>query len=134
MSGVDAKQMLKDYQYEEMVPGDGMWFRKNGRASFGYEITAVNALTSGNNDEFDEEMANDRVRDDYEKTPRYTTPIATDKQVSSVISQWNRAKSRNKRAEAIKAVRELKSSVVLTPAQSKRLAEIEAQIEDYLRP
>lgn len=41
MTGADAKIMLKDYQYEELVPGDGMWLRKGGRASFAYYVEEV---------------------------------------------------------------------------------------------
>lgn len=41
MTGADAKQMLKDYQYEELVPGDGMWYRKGGRVAFGYSVEEV---------------------------------------------------------------------------------------------
>jgi len=37
MSGKDAKSILKDCKYEEMVPGDGMWY-KRGVSTYGYTL------------------------------------------------------------------------------------------------
>ena len=37
MCGADAKLVLKNCRYEEMVPGDGMWF-KRGVHTYGYSV------------------------------------------------------------------------------------------------
>jgi len=39
MSGKDAKELIKGFHYEELVPGDGMWVKDGSKYSFDVTIS-----------------------------------------------------------------------------------------------
>ena len=87
-------------------------------------------------DEFDEEMNNDRVRDDYEKKQFASTQqksVAPDRKIKSLEDNWEKARTPKAIENAVKAVYTIRDKFKLTAEQERRVKALENEIREHFK-